>query len=191
VWATCLVFFQTALLLGYAYADIVVRKLTPRAQLRVHVVLLVVSLVSLPIVPAAFWKPTGAEQPIFLILGMLAVTIGLPYFLLSTTSPLLQAWFARRFPGRNPYRLFALSNLASLIALLGYPFLLEPWVATRVQALGWSVGYAIFVALAAAAVWSEPHGHRRAGRASAGSRRRRAATARGKILWCTLAATGR
>src|SRR5689334_10145929 len=101
VWATCLVFFQTALLLGYAYADIVVRKLAPRTQLRVHLVLLVASLVSLPIVPAATWKPTGTEQPIFLILGMLAFTIGLPYFLLSTTSPLLQAWFARRFPGRN------------------------------------------------------------------------------------------
>jgi SAM-dependent methyltransferase len=191
VWATCLVFFQTALLLGYAYADVVIRKLTPRAQLRVHVVLLVVSLVSLPIVPAAFWKPTGAEQPIFLILGMLAFTIGLPYFLLSTTSPLLQAWFARRFPGRNPYRLFALSNLASLLALLGYPFLLEPWVATRVQALGWSVGYALFVALAAAAAWSS-----RKGVAVASAQTPSVAvdeappTLARQVLWCTLAATG-
>ncbi|MET0441527.1 MAG: fused MFS/spermidine synthase [Casimicrobiaceae bacterium] len=190
VWATCLVFFQTALLLGYAYADIVVRKLTPRAQLRVHVVLLLVSLVSLPIVPAAFWKPTGAEQPIFLILGMLAVTIGLPYFLLSTTSPLLQAWFARRFPGRNPYRLFALSNLASLIALLGYPFLLEPWVATRVQALGWSVGYAIFVALAAAAVWSSRTGIGAPVAQAQAVVDDAPPTAARQVLWCTLAATG-
>jgi SAM-dependent methyltransferase len=191
VWATCLVFFQTALLLGYAYADIVIRKLTPRAQLRVHLVLLALSLASLPIVPAAFWKPTGAEQPIFLILGMLAFTIGLPYFLLSTTSPLLQAWFARRFPGRNPYRLFALSNLASLVALLGYPFLLEPWVATRMQAFGWSAGYAIFVALAAAAAWSSRTGiGAPVTEAQAVTAVEAPPTAARQILWCTLAATG-
>jgi SAM-dependent methyltransferase len=189
VWATCLVFFQTALLLGYAYADVVVRKLTPRAQWRVHVVLLVASLVSLPIVPGAFWKPTGSEQPIFLILGMLAVTIGLPYFLLSTTSPLLQAWFARRFPGRNPYRLFALSNLASLLALLGYPFLLEPWVATRAQALGWSAGYAVFIVLAAFAAWSS----RSAPVATPAQAQAVVEPPPGvgrQLLWCTLAATG-
>src|SRR4029453_5438454 len=151
VWASCLVFFQTTLLLGYAYADFTVRRLSPRTQVKLHVALLVVSLVALPIIPGAFWKPEGSENPIWLILGLLGGTIGLPYFLLSTTSPLVQAWFARRFPGRNPYRLFALSNLASLLALLGYPFLLEPWVPTRVQAWGWSAGYALFAGLAAAA----------------------------------------
>ncbi|MEO8486311.1 MAG: fused MFS/spermidine synthase [Betaproteobacteria bacterium] len=151
VWTTCLVFFQSALLLGYAYADWMVRRVTPRTAVRAHVVLLVLSVVVLPIVPAAFWKPTGAENPSWLILGMLAATIGLPYFMLATTSPLLQAWFARRFPGRSPYRLFALSNLASMLALLGYPFLLEPWVVTRGQAWGWSIGYVLFVGLCAAA----------------------------------------
>lgn len=192
VWATCLVFFQTTLLLGYAYADLVIRKLSPRGQLRVHAVLLVVSLVSIPIVPAAFWKPTGAEQPIFLILGMLAFTIGLPYFLLSTTSPLLQAWFARRFPGRNPYRLFALSNLASLIALLGYPFMLEPWIATRVQAYGWSAGYALFVVLAAVAAWSSQRGRAVSAVAAGAALPSDDAppTAARQVLWCTLAATG-
>lgn len=192
VWATCLVFFQTTLLLGYAYADLVIRKLSPRGQLRVHAVLLVASLVSIPIVPAAFWKPTGAEQPIFLILGMLAFTIGLPYFLLSTTSPLLQAWFARRFPGRNPYRLFALSNLASLIALLGYPFMLEPWIATRMQAYGWSAGYALFVVLAALAAWSSQRGHAVSAVAPGPSLPRDDAppSAARQVLWCTLAATG-
>ncbi len=94
-----------------------------------------------------FLETLGAESPIPLILGLLAATIGLPYFVLSTTSPLIQAWFAREHPGRSPYRLFALSNLASMLALLGYPFLLEPWVATRVQAWGWSAGYVLFVAL--------------------------------------------
>ena len=158
VWATCLVFFQTTLLLGYAYADFTVRRLTARNQVKLHVALLVLSIAVLPIVPGAFWKPAGDENPIWLILGMLAATIGLPYFLLSTTSPLVQVWFARRFPGHNTYRLFALSNLASLIALLGYPFLLEPWVATRMQAWGWSAGYALFVGLAAAAAFASLKG---------------------------------
>jgi len=147
VWTTCLVFFQTTLLLGYAYADFSVRRLKPRAQATLHITLLVLSLALLPIIPGAFWKPSGQENPIWLILGLLAVTIGLPYFVLSTTSPLAQAWFARAHPGRSPYRLFALSNLASMLALLGYPFLLEPWVATRTQAWAWSAGYGLFFIL--------------------------------------------
>ena len=163
VWTTCLVFFQTTLLLGYAYADWTVRRLAPRNALVLHAVLLVASIALLPIVPAAFWKPAGAENPSWLILGMLTATIGLPYFLLSTTSPLVQVWFARRFPARSPYRLFALSNLASMIALLGYPFLLEPWVVTRAQAWGWSAGYVAFVALCIAAGYASrraPHAMR-------------------------------
>ncbi len=153
VWTTCLVFFQSALLAGYAYADWTVRKLAPRRSVLLHVALLVASLLVLPIVPAEHWKPLGDENPSWLILGMLAVTIGLPYFLLSTTSPLVQSWFARRFPSASPYRLFALSNLASMLALVGYPFLLEPWAPTRAQALGWSAGYAAFTLLCAAAGW--------------------------------------
>src|ERR1700693_5932012 len=150
VWTTCLVFFQTTLLLGYAYADVVVRTLSAKAQLRLHSALLALSSLFLPIVPALHWKPAGAENPSLLILGLLAATIGLPYFLLSTTSPLLQAWFARRYPGRSPYRLFALSNLASMLALVAYPFLVEPWVATRQQSYGWSAAYILFALLCAA-----------------------------------------
>jgi hypothetical protein len=192
VWASCLVFFQTTLLLGYAYADFTVRRLSPRTQVKLHVALLVVSLVALPIIPGAFWKPEGSENPIWLILGLLGGTIGLPYFLLSTTSPLVQAWFARRFPDRNPYRLFALSNLASMLALLGYPFLLEPWVATRVQAWGWSAGYGLFVGLAAAAAFASLKGVSNelpaAGRAVADPTEPPPAPAR-QVLWCALAAT--
>ena len=151
VWTTCLVFFQTALLAGYTYADWTVRRLAPKRSLQLHVALLVFSLVSLPILPGERWKPLGTENPSWLILGMLVATIGLPYFLLSTTSPLVQAWFARRFPSASPYRLFALSNFASMLALLGYPFLLEPWSATRAQAWGWSTAYVAFVLLCAAA----------------------------------------
>jgi SAM-dependent methyltransferase len=153
VWTTCVFFFQFLLLTGYAYAHALVRYLPGRPQLIVHVALLALSLAVLPIVADAAWKPAGNEDPSFRILGLLAVTVGLPYFLLSTTSPLVQAWYARRVD--SPYRLFALSNLASLAALLSYPVLLEPLIATKVQALSWSWGYAAFVALGiATAIYS-------------------------------------
>ena len=115
--------------------------------------LLVGGLAFLPILPDASWKPAGDANPVWRILALLFATIGLPYFLLSSTSPLVQAWFARAYPGSSPYRLFALSNLASMLALLGYPFLLEPWSATRAQAWGWSAAYVLFAALCAAAGW--------------------------------------
>ena len=195
VWTTCLVFFQTALLVGYAYADWSVRKLRPRRQVQLHVVLLVASRVMLPIVPGGLWKPSGSENPIGLILGLLAATIGLPYFLLATTSPLVQAWFARRFQGRSPYRLFALSNLASMLALLGYPFLLEPWIATRMQAWGWSAGYVVFAALCAAtALASLRAGKTPTAAANLGEGAAQAdpgaPTVLRQLLWCALAATG-
>ncbi len=199
VWTTCLVFFQTTLLAGYAYSDLAVHRLAPRNQVRIHMALLLVSLVVLPIVPSANWKPTGAEDPLWLILGLLAATIGLPYFLLSTTSPLVQAWFARARHGASPYRLFALSNFASMLALVGYPFLLEPWVPTRTQAIGWSVGYVLFVGLCAAAgstsvrrlrtpeVLSLPAGEGTGDGTGLGEA---PPTPARQVLWCTLAATG-
>ncbi|MBI4192266.1 MAG: fused MFS/spermidine synthase [Betaproteobacteria bacterium] len=147
VWATCMVFFQMTLLIGYAYADLTTRKLAPRRQIILHVTLLVLSLLVLPIVSDTAWKPVGDENPSWRILGLLALTIGLPYFLLSTTSPLLQAWFARRFHHAIPYRLFALSNLASLLALLAYPVMIEPWISTVTQSVAWSIFYGLFVLL--------------------------------------------
>jgi SAM-dependent methyltransferase len=147
VWATCMVFFQMVLLVGYAYADFTTRRLTPRRQVVLHVALLALSLLVLPIMPDVGWKPHGEENPSWRIIGLLAVTIGLPYFILSTTSPLLQAWFARRFQHAIPYRLFALSNLASLLALLAYPVMVEPWISTVTQSIAWSVFYALFVVL--------------------------------------------
>ena len=143
VWTTCLFFFQLVLLFGYAYAHWSIRRLRPRTQARVHIVLLVLSLVSLPIVASADWKPAGDEQPVVRILILLTLTVGLPYFMLSTTGPLIQAWYARTTA--SPYRLFALSNFASLLGLLCYPFLLEPWITTHQQAWTWSAGYAGFV----------------------------------------------
>jgi hypothetical protein len=194
VWTTCLVFFQTALLLGYAYADWTVRNLAASRQVRLHAALLVLSVLLLPIVPGAFWKPEGTENPIWLILGLLAATIGLPYFLLATTSPLVQAWFARRYPARSPYRLFALSNLASMLALLGYPFMLEPWVTTRVQAWAWSAGYALFVALCIATAFASLRAPAAAVIASAADpppdTDDAPPSAARQFLWCALAATG-
>ncbi len=153
VWTTCMVFFQSALLLGYAYSHwLTTRVVSPRQQ-QLHLVLLAASLAFLPILPSEAWAPAGDENPVLRILLLLAATIGLPYFLLSATSPLVQAWFAREFPGSSPYRLFALSNLASMIALLGYPFLFEPWLASPQQSRAWSAGYALFVLLCAWLAW--------------------------------------
>lgn len=150
VWATCMLFFQLVLLLGYLYAHWTTSHLAPNRQVFLHAGLLAVSLLTLPITPSAVWKPAGGQDPTLGILGLLGATVGLPYFLLSTTGPLVQAWYARATRGRLPYRLFALSNFASLLALLSYPPLVEPYLATRNQTLVWSAAYGIFAALAVA-----------------------------------------
>jgi spermidine synthase len=147
VWITAMLFFQTALLGGYLYAHWSVRSLGPRSQSLIHAGLLAASLLLLPMTPSLAWKPSGSEEPIVRILGLLTVSIGLPYVLLSTTSPLIQAWYARRNRSALPYRFFALSNLASLLGLLAYPFLVEPNVTLRQQSVGWSTAYGVFVLL--------------------------------------------
>lgn len=154
VWTTCMVFFQLTLLLGYGYAHWLTSRVPARRQAIVHGLLLAASLAFLPLAPDASWKPAGGANPVAGILGLLFATVGLPYFLLSSTSPLVQAWFARARPGESPYRLFALSNLASMLALLGYPFLLEPWFTNRQQSTGWSAGYALFALACAALAWA-------------------------------------
>ncbi len=153
VWTTCLVFFQSILLAGYAYADIGTR-LGMKRQTLLHVALLALSLLTLPILASEAWKPTGNEEPIFRILLLLLVTIGLPYFLLSTTTPLLQSWYWKRFQSAVPYRLFALSNFASLLALLGFPVLFEPWLDLKELGWTWSAVYTLFVLVCAATGWA-------------------------------------
>jgi SAM-dependent methyltransferase len=151
VWTVCLLFFQMVLLLGYLYAHAVVRYLKPRTQMLLHVALLAVSAAALPVYPSLSWKPVGEmATPALHILGLLAVTVGLPYFLLSTTGPLVQAWYARRFKGAVPYRLYALSNAGSMFALISYPVLFEPTFATRLQANIWSIAYVAFIVLCGA-----------------------------------------
>src|SRR6266496_4051638 len=113
VWSAALLFFQLLLLGGYLYAHCLIRYLKPKQQFIVHVGLLLICLVTLPIIPADKWKPVGGADPTPQILLLLAATIGLPYMLLSSTSPLLQAWYVRTHKGVIPYRLFALSNFGS------------------------------------------------------------------------------
>jgi hypothetical protein len=153
VWTTCMLFFQSLLLAGYAYAHGTNARLSPRRQAVLHCVLLAASLAFLPIMPAETWKPSGTEEPITRILILLAATVGLPYLLLSATSPLLQAWFARARPGADPYRLFAVSNLASLLALIGYPVVVEPLLGNHEQVITWSWLYAVFAVLCGGLAW--------------------------------------
>jgi hypothetical protein len=147
-----MLFFQLVLLLGYAYAHWI-NKLAPRRQAIAHISLLAISLAALPIIPNSGWKQSGIGQPSFTILALLAVTVGLPYFLLSATSPLLQAWYARTHKTGLPYRLFALSNFSSMLALLSYPFLIEPNLPSRMQALVWSAAFVVFALLCALTAW--------------------------------------
>src|SRR5882724_3414864 len=147
VWTTCMLFFQIALLLGYRYSERSIRRLTPRVQVVLHVILLSLSIVALIARPDRVRDWTGGHHPILGIMAMLAVSIGFPYFLLSTTTPLIQAWYAKGHKGELPYRLFALSNLASILALLGYPLLVEPYLTLRVQFQAWSVAYGLFALL--------------------------------------------
>src|SRR5207302_10207357 len=132
-------FFQMVLLLGYLYAHAVVRYLRPRVQMLLHIGLLIVSAAALPIYPKLAWKPVGGEEPTLAILKLLALSVGLPYFLLSTTGPLIQAWYARRFKGAIPYRPYALSNAGSMFALISYPALFEPVFGTYLQSAIWSI----------------------------------------------------
>lgn len=149
VWSVCIVFFQTELLLGYAYVHWLHEKLSARRQTLVHGCLLLLSLATLPIVADPSWKGTALAHPSWSVLAVLATSVGIPYLLLSTTGPLMQAWYVRSFSAgytsAKPYRLYALSNLASMLALLSYPVLVEPVWAVGTQAIFWSAGYALFV----------------------------------------------
>jgi hypothetical protein len=153
VWSTCMLFFQALLLVGYLYAHWLQGRFTARRQAIIHTALLAVSLLALPIAPDASWKPAPSDNPSLRILGLLTVAVGLPYFVLATTSSLLQAWYARAQSRSFPYRLFALSNFASLLGLLTYPLLVEPRLSTRFQSIGWSTAYAYFAVLCAVAAW--------------------------------------
>ena len=156
VWTTCLLFFQLLLLGGYAYAHFSSTRLTPRRQVILHLVLLALSLALLPITPSDSWKAHVGGDPNWRILLLLSATIGLPYFVLSSTGPLMQQWFSQTNPGVSPYRLYALSNVGSLLALLSYPVFFEVRFPRHTQATMWSVGLGLFVASMVTDVLSTP-----------------------------------
>jgi hypothetical protein len=156
VWSNCLVFYQTALLAGYLYARLLTRFLTPYAQSVVHIAVLIISLLLLPVGPGLIWQPVAPERPQWLIWRMLLASIGLLFIALSATSPLLQAWLARS-GFQTPYRMFAVSNFASLAALLAYPILIEPILGTHAQSVAWSLLYVVFALLCVAVAWRSRH----------------------------------
>lgn len=152
VWNTCMIFFQTLLLAGYAYSEWSTRKLSPRRQALLHCTLLIASLAFLPIIASLDWKPLANEDPVWRILSLLVATIGLPYFLLASTGPLIQSCYVRCHGGDGVYRLFALSNFGSLLALLAFPLAIESVLNTHHQAVTWSVAYGLFIVLSGASV---------------------------------------
>ncbi len=152
VWTICMLFFQLLLLAGYVYSHAYVRMRIPMRRY-IHIALLVAAATTLPLAADVAWKPSGGEDPTWRILALLVTSVGLPYFMLSTTGPLVQVWYARAFQGASPYRLFALSNLGSMIALVSYPLAVEPLLALRAQTAIWSGGFVVFALACAALAW--------------------------------------
>ena len=157
VWTTCMLFFQVTLLLGYLYAHLSSRYLSRRSQVVVHGVVMLAAVAFMPIIPADHWRPTGVSAPVLHILIMLAATAGVPFFAVAATAPLLQSWMSALDRTRNIYRLYALSNTGSLLALLSYPFLIEPWLTRHAQSWAWAGGLLALAALCAVSgmtVWA-------------------------------------
>lgn len=188
VWTTCMLFFQSLLLVGYGYAHASSKLLRPRTQGLLHLTLLALAVCFLPVVPAESGKPTGLAAPALGILMLLARSVALPYLLLSASSPLLQAWASRDRGGAVPYRLYALSNAGSMLALISYPLLIEPWLTTRGQEFAWSgafAGFALLCALAVVKLW-RPSPHAAAG--PTGIAPEAPPTRRQRLLWLALPA---
>jgi hypothetical protein len=158
VWNTAMVFYQVVLLIGYLYAHLLRTYLSPRQQVGVHIAVLLLPLLVLPIAVPPGWTPPTSENPIMWMLALLTIAVGLPFFVVSTSSPLIQSWFSRfdDQASHNPYFLYAASNAGSMIALLSYPFVIEPRMRLADQSSVWSVGYGVLIvlmALCGVAVW--------------------------------------
>ncbi len=152
VWNTCMVFYQAALLAGYAYAHASTSRLGVRRQAVLHLILMLLPLLVLPLALPAGWSPPRDSNPIPWLLALLTITVALPFTVVSTTAPLLQRWFAATGhpDSGDPYFLYSASNAGSLLALLAYPLLLEPNLTRSEQALLWSLGYGLLLVLVAA-----------------------------------------
>jgi hypothetical protein len=163
VWNTCMLFYQSVLLAGYGYSHWLCSRFAEKKQARIHFGVVAISSVALaltvvlwgsPLTPAPHWKYWLAANPVLHIVGLLTLAIGIPFFLLSTTGPLLQHWYSQLYPKLSPYRLYAVSNLGSLLGLLGYPFLLEWLLPIKKQALLWTILFVVFLALYAVQNWA-------------------------------------
>jgi hypothetical protein len=166
VWSTLMLFFEILLTGGYAYAYWLIGQVRAKRQPIVHMTLIASALFVLvlfsfiwksPITPDPSWKPNNVSSPILDIFKLLIVSVGLPYFILATNGPLMQAWFSRLFPQQSYPRLYALSNIGSLLGLLAYPIFIEPILSLRAQGWMWSLGFALFGMLA---IWIAIRGGR-------------------------------
>lgn len=188
VWTSCMLFFQLALLGGYAWAHWLSER-PLRQQALLHGALLLASLAVLPIIPSVRWKPTAGADPLLGILGLLSATVGLPYFLLSATSPLLQSWYSRTSGGAMPYRFFALSNAGSMAGLLTYPVFVEPNLTNGHQAWMWSGAYVAFMACFLIVGLLARNAHEEAPAKTEPTDNAPAPTTADKLLWIGLAAS--
>ena len=157
VWSTLMLFFQVLLTGGYAYAYWLIGHVKQNRQIIIHLSLIAFAILVLillsfiwtsPITPDSTWKPKDVTSPVLDIFKLLIVSVGLPYFILASNGPLMQAWFTRIFPDQSYARLYALSNVGSLLGLLAYPVLIEPTLSLRLQGWMWSLGFILFGFLA-------------------------------------------
>jgi SAM-dependent methyltransferase len=160
VWNTCMLFYQTMLLVGYGYVHVLNRKVQPAWQVPVHLAILALPLLLLPIGLPKDWAPPSQANPVPWVLLILTVAIGLPFFTLSTTAPLLQRWFSwtTHRSAQDPYFLYAASNAGSVAALLSYPLIIEPWLPLKghawlIQTSLWSLGYMLLVVMIVSCAW--------------------------------------
>ena len=145
VWTLCLAFYQTTLFLGYAYAHLLIRFVSPSAQLGVHAVVVASALLALPVLPSDSWQSNGGSNPSLEILATLSWSVAMPFIALASTGPLVQAWFANAYRDRSPYPLYAVSNIGSFAALIAYPFLLEPRLALSTTGRIWSYAFVVTI----------------------------------------------
>ncbi len=199
VWTTAMLFFQTALFAGYVYAHLLQRWLRPRQQATVHLLVVAAAVAALALMrlpPGPSWKPIDSSDPTWRVLVLLAASVGLPYFALSATSPLVQSWFSRVWADRSPYRLYALSNVGSLVGLLSYPFVFEPAFDLSKQSAMWLGGFVVYGVLCTAAMvclvrMRQPPSGDRPGETSSGGPAEGRAAAPGmlaRLLWLALPA---
>jgi len=161
VWNTAMVFYQAVLLAGYAYAHFTTRWLGVRRQTALHTVMLVLPLFVMPVVIPHGWTPPTTHNPIPWLLAVLAMTVGVPFFVVSATSPLLQRWFSAsgHRDAADPYFLYAASNCGSLLALAVYPALIEPHLRLSQQSQWWTIGCVLLAGLTCDPRWQRPPPH--------------------------------